>query len=94
MDDSLKLNQLYYGNRLEEESLDALSLHQVIQVGSSVLYDGQSMDLKCLELSEPQVGDYRNLSTDIWVNNQQACDFKYVGYEMDVVRECVAKGER
>ncbi|NLC05158.1 MAG: alpha-galactosidase [Erysipelothrix sp.] len=89
VDDSLKLNQLYYGNRLEEESLDALSLHQVIQVGSSVLYDGQSMDLKCLELSEPQVGDYRNLSTDIWVNNQQACDFKYVGYEMDVVRESV-----
>ncbi len=85
VDDSLKLNQLYYGSRLSEESLDALSLHQVIQVGSSVLYDGESMDLKCLELSEPQVGDYRNLSTDIWVGNQQACDFKYVGYELDVI---------
>lgn len=84
-----KLIHLYYGQRLENDNEEALGQHQIIGVGSSVLYDKtdttSSMTMKLLELSEPQIGDYRVLSTDIWSDKQQATDFKYVGYELDKV---------
>lgn len=88
VDDYEKLNHLYYGPRLEDESLEALQLHPIKELGSQVLYrkgDGlSSQDQRLLEFSEPQTGDYRVSGCDIRVGKRQATDFRYVGFALGI----------
>lgn len=76
------VEHIHYGNRLKEQSPDALALKRTAAVGSSVCYDPSDpnycLDNLCLEWSGIGRGDYRHSSAEIKMpDGTFVCDFRY-----------------
>lgn len=84
-----KLEQCYYGLLIEDSDLRALGIPWIMEVGSNVHYSKDikpsSMDLMLLECPEPQMGDYRHIPLNIWVNGLQLSDLKFVSHQLTTV---------
>ena len=81
-----KLENVHYGPRLRDQSFDALTLKNTIQLGSCVHYDTSdhiSLDNLLLEYSENGKGDFRHSPIElIMPDGTYVSDFVYHSHEI------------
>jgi len=81
------LESIHYGERLQEQSYEALILKQSAEIGSTVKYDASdplySLDTMSLEWSGIGKGDYRHSPAEIRMpNGSFVTDFVYSGSQI------------
>lgn len=81
------LESLFYGERLEDESFEALSFKQSAEIGSTVKYDESdpmySLDTMALDWSGIGKGDYRHSPAEIRMpDGTFVADFTYEGHRI------------
>ncbi|MDO4940556.1 MAG: alpha-galactosidase [Erysipelotrichaceae bacterium] len=82
VNDYLHLEHVHYGNRIEINDVDALTLKRSIAYGDSVLYEQGSqycLDATCLEYGNVGRGDFKE---DSILTNINIADFKFEDYEI------------
>src|SRR5659263_746496 len=87
------LETIHYGERLQEQNLDAILLKHTATVGSTVAYDVSdplySLDTLSLEWSGIGKGDYRHTPAEIRMpDGTFVTDFKYTSHR--IVEGCIS----